>query len=587
MTGAAIRRLVLAVVAGWTPGLISVSAAQTLNDPKLHVREVVSGLNQPTAMAFIGPGDILVLQKGDGRVRRVINGVLQTGQVLDVAVDELSERGLLGIALHPNFPATPSVYLYYTQSSTSGDTSGSPLANRVYRYTWNGSALVSPSLILDLPVTPGPNHNGGTMTFGPDGKLYVVIGDLNHNGQLQNNSSGVAPDNTGVIFRINDDGSAPNDNPFFSQGGNLAKYYAYGVRNSFGLAFDPVTGVLWDSENGPASYDEINLVEPGFNSGWTQIMGPDARDSQNVSDLVQFPGSHYADPKFSWFNTVGPTAITFMSSPGLGADYTNDLFVGDINNGHLYRFRVNAARNGFDFAAPGLSSDLVADNNTELQEVILGTGFGGITDLKVGPDGLLYVLSLGLGKIFVIFGQATLVDFDGDGKADIGIYRDGAWSIIRSLDGGVTSFGWGGSSWIPVVADYDGDGKADIAVYNANGLWSIVRSSDGGNTLIGWSGAANDIPVPADYDGDGKADLAVYNTASAGWSIIRSSDGGLTYKAWGGPGWIPMPADYDGDGKADIAVYNASNGLWSILRSSDGVNTLVGLGGAAQDIPLN
>jgi Glucose / Sorbosone dehydrogenase len=115
----------------------------------------------------------------------------------------------------------------------------SPLANRVYRYTWNGSALVSPSLILDLPVAPGPNHNGGTMTFGPDGKLYVVIGDLNHNGQLQNNFSGAAPDNTGVIFRINDDGSAPNDNPFFSQGGNLPKYYACGVRNSFGLAFDP------------------------------------------------------------------------------------------------------------------------------------------------------------------------------------------------------------------------------------------------------------------------------------------------------------------------------------------------------------
>jgi len=253
--------------------------------------------------------------------------------------------------------------------------------------------------------------------------------------------------------------------------------------------------VLWDSENGPASYDEINLVEPGFNSGWTQIMGPDARDSQNVSDLVQFPGSHYADPKFSWFNTVGPTAITFMSSPGLGADYTNDLLVGDINNCHLYRFRVNVARNGFDFAAPGLSSDLVADNNTELQEVILGTGFGGITDLKVGPDGLLYVLSLGLGKIFVIFGQATLVDFDGDGEADIGIYRDGSWSIVRSSDGGVTNFGWGGTSWIPVVADYDGDGKADIAGYNANGLWSIVRSSNGGNTLVGLGGAPQDIPL--------------------------------------------------------------------------------------------
>jgi len=180
---------------------------------------------------------------------------------------------------------------------------------------------------------------------------------------------------------------------------------------------------------------------------------------------------------------------------------------------------------------------------------------------------------------------APPVDFDGDCKSDVGIYRDGAWTIIRSSDGGVENFNWGGASWIPVPADYDGDGIVDVAVYNANGLWSIVRSSDGVNILIGWSGAAGDIPVPADYDGDGKADLAVYNTATAGWSIIRSSDGGLTYKAWGGPGWIPVPADYDGDGKVDIAVYNA-NGLWSIVRSSDSGNTLIGWSGAANDIPV-
>jgi aldose sugar dehydrogenase len=227
--------------------LVSMAAAQTVTDPRLRVSEVVSGLSQPTAMAFIGPGDILVLQKGDGRVRRVINGVLQPEQVLDVAVDNSSERGLLGIALHPGFPAAPFVYLYYTESDSGNDTSGSPvpLGNRVYRYTWNGSTLLSPVLILDLPVTPGPTHNGGTMTFGPDGKLYIVIGELNRNGQLQNISGGTAPDNTGVIFRINDDGSTPSDNPFFSQGGNLAKYYAYGIRNSFGLAFDPITGELW------------------------------------------------------------------------------------------------------------------------------------------------------------------------------------------------------------------------------------------------------------------------------------------------------------------------------------------------------
>ena len=335
MSYRAIRQAVLfGIVAAWALTYFSPALAQTLNDPKLHVREITSGLSQPTAMAFIGPADILVLQKGDGRVRRVINGVLQPGHVLDVAVDTASERGLLGIAIHPNFPSTPFVYLYSTQSSTAGDSAGSPLANRVDRYIWNGTALVSPNLILDLPVTPGPNHNGGTITFGPDGKLYVVIGDLNRDGQLQNFSTGPGPDNTGVIFRVNDDGSVPSDNPFLSQGGNLAKYYAYGIRNSFGLAFDPITGELWDTENGPNSYDEINLVLPGFNSGWEQIMGPDSRDPQGLGNLVFFPGSHYTDPKFSWLNPVGPTAIAFMNSGRLGVEYRNDVFVGDIINGN-------------------------------------------------------------------------------------------------------------------------------------------------------------------------------------------------------------------------------------------------------------
>jgi aldose sugar dehydrogenase len=570
------------IVATWALAHFSPALAQTLNDPKLHVREVTSGLSQPTAMAFIGPGDILVLQKGNGQVRRVINGVLQPGHVLDVAVDSASERGLLGIASHPGFPSTPFVYLYYTQSSTAGDSSGSPLANRIYRYMWNGSALVSPSLILDLPVTPGPNHNGGTMTFGPDGKLYVVIGDLNRTGQLQNFSTGPAPDNTGVIFRINDDGSVPNDNPFFPLGGNLAKYYAYGVRNSFGLAFDPITGELWDTENGPDSYDEINLVLPGFNSGWEQIMGPDSRDPQGLGNLVFFSGSHYADPKFSWFNTVGPTALVFLNSARLGVEYRNDLFVGDINNGNLYRFRVNAARNGFDFTSPGLL-DLVADSNAEFQEVLLGTGFGGITDLKVGPDGLLYILSFGLGKIFVVSGQQTSVDFDGDGRSDITVYRDGTWFILHSSDGGRTATGWGGLDQdIPVPADYDGDGEADIAVYR-DGNWFIKRSSDGEVTVIGWGELLADIPVPGDYDGDGKADVAVYRGGT--WFIIRSSDGGFTVTGWGGLAQdITVPADYDGDGKTDPVVYR--NGTWFIKRSSDGGQMAIGWGGLAQDIPL-
>jgi len=399
--------LFIVALTAWLSAYSVALGAPTLRDANLSVTEIASGLARPTTMAFIGVDDILVLQKNNGMVRRIIAGVLQPGAVLDVDVDNASERGMLGIAVHPNFPTSPFVYLYYTESSTSGDSSGSAAANRVYRYTWNGVALTNPLLIVDLPASPGPNHDGGIITFGPDGKLYIVIGDLNRNGQLQNFPAGPAPDNTSVILRLNADGSVPGDNPFFSQGGNLANYYAYGIRNSFGLAFDPLTDDLWMTENGLDSFDEINLVEPGFNSGWEKLMGPDARNSNNVTDLFAIAGSHYADPEFSWLNTVGPTAIVFLDSTSLGSQYENDAFVGDIKNGNLYRFKLNGMRNGFVFSGAGLA-DRVADNDTELDETIIGEGFAGITDLKVGPDGRLYVVSFGDGKIYAISSGPSL-----------------------------------------------------------------------------------------------------------------------------------------------------------------------------------
>ncbi len=374
-------------------------------------------------MAFIGDNDILVLQKNDGKVMRVLNGV--ASEVLDVNVDPAAGHGLLGIALHPDFPNTPSVYLYFTESTSDG---GSVLGDRVYKFTWDGSTLSSPQLILDLPVTSS-SHIGGVIIFGPDGKLYIIIGDQDRNGQLQNFSSG-APDDTSVILRLNADGTIPTDNPFFSQGGNLARYYAYGIRNSFGMAFDSVAPhKLWDTENGENTYDEINLVEPGFNSGWESIMGPDSRNSHNApQDLFVIPGSHYADPKFSWFDTVGPTAIAFLNSTELGAQYENDVFVGDINNGNLYHFVPNANRNGFVLS--GGLSDLVANNFSQLNPVIFGTGFDGITDLKVGPDGFLYVVSFLDGAIYrvsraVSFGVSTLPDGEVNAPYDVDLALGG------------------------------------------------------------------------------------------------------------------------------------------------------------------
>ncbi len=292
-------------------------AQPSLLDPNLAVRGVVSGLNQPIGMAFLGPNDFLVIEKASGQVKRCVNGVVTT-VVLDLPVNSASERGLLSIALDPGFPGNPYVYAYWSESSTGADSTvlgdTSLLGNRVDRFVWDASAQTltfDQTLIrlrayqADANHPPRGNHDGGVIRFGPDGKLYVYIGDVGRRGQMQNLPDGPGPAGntaddpfggpepddahlTGVILRLNDDGTAPKDNPFFvagalrggEAGANLQKVFAYGVRNGFGFDFDPLSGDLWDAQNGDDTFTEINRVEPGANLGWIQVMGPIARVSE-------------------------------------------------------------------------------------------------------------------------------------------------------------------------------------------------------------------------------------------------------------------------------------------------------------------
>ena len=395
------------------------SEAQSVADPGLSVEVAFQFFATPTSMTFIGPDDFLLLEKSSGRVRRITAGV-PVGFVLDVNVEGTSERGLLGITKDPDFVNNGYVYLYYTEAQ---DTDGGPaLGNRVYRYHWNGSLLEEPLLILDLPLSDGNNHNGGIVTFGRDDRLYTVIGDLNHFGQLQNVATGPPPDDSGVILRTDGYGRALVDNPFYDRTAPhdpLGRYWAYGVRNSFGLAIDPVSGDLWDTENGDFDYDEINRVARGFNSGWLRIMGPDARSAGNQSDLWHAPGSEYSDPEFSWLRTIAPTALQFVASRRMGCALEHTLLVGDVNCGQLRRFRLDAARQALDLASPELA-DLVADNsadvcNDEQAETIFGEGFPVVGDIENGPDGFLYVVVLGTNTVYRIRPVEPVAgDSDGD-----------------------------------------------------------------------------------------------------------------------------------------------------------------------------
>ena len=480
------------------------AAAPEVLDPELAVRTAASGLDSPTSIAFLGPNDMLVLEKQTGRVQRVVNGVV-TSTALDLAVNNASERGLLGIALHPNFPTNPGVYLYWscqappppasnpffpTQDRCSltpetgadtGDIIAVPLlGNRVDRFVWNGSTLAFDRNLIMLrsfqhdgaPVPPGQgdesqpargNHDGGVIHFGSDGKLYVQVGDLGRRGQLQNLTDGPTPPSdddqfggpepddahlSGVILRLNDDGSTPADNPFVvagamtggEAGANIAKIFAYGIRNSFGFAFDPVSGNLWDEQNGDDSFSEINLVEPGANLGWVQVMGPLSRIGQfkeietsseffglqqlrwspaNIADspsealsrLFMLRGARYSDPEFSWKFENAPAAVGFQTGRALGPQYENDLFVGAarvfLEGGQIWRFNLTGNRRRIAVDDPRLE-DRVADNIakfeiTESETLLFGRNFGIGTDIETGPNGNLFVVSLSDGAVYEIF----------------------------------------------------------------------------------------------------------------------------------------------------------------------------------------
>jgi aldose sugar dehydrogenase len=244
--------------------------------------------------------------------------------------------------------------------------------------------------------------------IGPDNNVYLGIGDVGgHRGQAENNPNGTAPDGTGGILRITQDGQIAN-NPPLGESLPLALYYAYGIRNTFGMDFDPVTGNLWDTENGNTFGDEINLVKPGFNSGWSQVAGiweagskPEAAtgaDSDNPpKGLVTFDGKGvYRAPELTMLQTIAPTALKFLNSDKLGRQYENTIFVGDVDYGSLYNFKLNEERTELVLAGP--LTDKIANTPDELTQqpgVVLGQGFGAITDIQVGPDdGYLYILTL-------------------------------------------------------------------------------------------------------------------------------------------------------------------------------------------------
>jgi glucose/arabinose dehydrogenase len=413
-------------------------AGPSLKDPNLKVELVARNLNFPAAIDFLGNDDLLVVEKNTGNVYEIVNGNV-TAPLIHLNVTTKDERGLLGIAILGNSTNSSKdntlVYLYYTlcgkdkgtdseviQQFLNGEKVGQPTVkggskkcgNYVYRYELDekNNKLIAPKLIVSLPGMPGPSHNGGKLLMDKEKNLFVTIGDLQttkfnqnkpgYDTKAQNIINGTVPDGRAGILRITQDGK-PVGNGILGVDYPLNLYYAYGIKNSFGIGLDPVTGYLWDTENGPQFGDEINLVKPGFNSGWEKVQGiwklNQTREKDGVFnnstkgvEFVDFGSKgKYSNPEFVWDTPVAPTALVFLDSDKLGQQHVNDMFVGSAKKGTLFHFDLKPNRESLDLI--GDLADLVYSKKEDSSKIVFGENFGVVTDLKVGPDGYLYVVS--------------------------------------------------------------------------------------------------------------------------------------------------------------------------------------------------
>jgi glucose/arabinose dehydrogenase len=322
----------------------------------VRVVAVKTGLAGPSGFTFGPRGRIWYLERFSGRVRILNRATGFERTFFHISnVNGDGERGALGIALHPDYPAKPFVYVYVTRSQ------GGKLRNELIRIRSDKGKGAGFKVLLASPVGAATNHNGGRIAFGPDGKLWVVDGENADPRNSQDRSHNLM----GKVLRVNPDGSIPADNPFGSP------IWSYGLRNSFGFAFDPRTGRLWETENGPACNDEINLIMRGGNFAW----GPNAQcpGSPSPADTNQDGPTPRRFPKQLFASTIGITGTAFCERCGLSNGTEGDLLFGAVNDGVVRALDLNDPRSGFD-AGPRA----------------LVTAPSGIHSMEVGPSGSIY-----------------------------------------------------------------------------------------------------------------------------------------------------------------------------------------------------
>ena len=544
--------------------------------PAISLYKQISGLSLPVHITHTGDGSgRLFIVEQSGRIRIVKNGVLLATPFLDISSTGANrvllgvEQGLLSVAFPPQFNSKGYFYVYYT--NLNGD-------NVAARYFLTANLDVAdPNIEVILQTFLHPtfaNHNGGQMAFGPDGFLYIGIGDGGSGGDPNNNGQNLSTF-LGKILRIDVESVVnprtntyviPPSNPFVGTPSALPEIWALGVRNPFRFSFDRLTGDLYIGDVGQNLFEEVDFqpaASPGGqNYGWSIMEGFHCFNKLDFNNpLLTCNQTGLTLPVFEYDHTQGDCSIIggFVYRGNLHPKMQGIYFYGDTCTGKIRGLKRNGG---------------VWQNSLLLDSPFAITSFG------EDQAGELYLADYNTGDIYRITAPVT-GDFDGDAKTDIAVYHSlsGLWFIRKSSDGTDTVVGYGGPDYKPVPGDYDRDGKTDVAAYHSlSGLWFIRKSTDGTDSFLGYGGSAF-APAPGDFDGDGKTDIAVYHSPSGLWFIRKSSDGTDTSLAYGGPDYKPVPGDFDGDGKTDIAVYHSLSGLWFIRKSSDGTDTSLAYGG--------
>ena len=597
-----------------------------------RLQTVFSGLSRPILIRGVPDSSrrLFIVQQ-DGQIRVAQPGSTATSTFLDlsskifVPVTTSDERGLLGMTFHPQFSTNGKFYVDYTRAGDG--------MTVVAEYTVSGAnpnqGDINSERILFTVPQPFANHNGGMVEFGPDGYLYIGMGDggsANDPGNRAQNPAQLL----GKLLRIDvniPQGSQvqyliPPTNPFTgagtvrcdtgstTNGQTCQEIWTIGMRNPWRYSFDTSTGAMWVADVGQGTREEVDVIASGGgNYGWRVYEG----NLCTGNDPSLCNPANYIFPLFDYTHILGRCSITggyvyrgMLNSIPQGTYVYGDYCSGELMTGSNQTVLLDTPRQITSFGQDNNGEVYICypnglNNQGQIDRITRAKASADLDgDLKSEvavfrpSDGTWYINNSSNGSFrFQHFGLGGDIpvpaDFDGDNIADIAVVRPstGDFYALDSSDGTVMNFGTGMTNGdVSVAADFDGDAKADLVYFRpSTGTWTI-RYSRSGVTQVNF-GVSGDIPAIADYDGDGIADIAIFRPSTGDWWWIPSSKpAGSGYGSihWGQNGDIPSPGDFDGDHRADFAVFRPSTGVWYILQTSTGT-AQIAQWGISEDLP--